>query len=107
MHRLLLAPWVVAMRWPGLMAGLSGPSPRQRRENRRMVDEKIAAAQAGGMAAGRTLATLAFQAAAAGWAPWTLPRLARAQRAVLEAALAPAARTVGANAKRLSRRRGS
>lgn len=81
----MLAPWVAAMRWPTLVMSMVKPTSARQREVRRMVSEKIRAAQSG---------TLAASA-----------RFAAPPGALAEAALRPAAQTVAANARRLAKRK--
>ena len=82
----------LSVRVPQLMSGTMTPA-----ETRRMVSEKLAAAQTGWMAA----ATAATQAALA--EPSSSPKvLAARSLSVLDAAVRPASRTVRANAKRLT-----
>lgn len=106
MLRLFLAPWVIAMRWPDMMMSLTDPTPQRLRENQRMVSEKVAAVQAGNLAAGQAMTRLWLQMMATPWsAAMTPERMMRAQSTVLSAAMAPAARTVAGNARRLARRK--
>mgnify|MGYP003658010260 CR=1 FL=1 len=105
MHSFMLAPAVFAMRWPDLMMSMVEPTPRRQRENERMVSEKVNAVQEGVMAAGQTMMALSAEAMLSWWSPATAQRLMQAPALVAEAALMPAARSVSANAKRLSRQR--
>lgn len=108
MLRLFLAPWVIAMRWPDMMMSLTDPTPQRRRENQRMVAEKVAAAQAGSLAASQAMTRLWLQMITAPWTVSMTPeRMLRAQSTVLSAAMTPAARTVAGNARRLARRQRS
>ena len=82
----------LSIRVPQLVAGTMSPI-----EKRRMVSEKIAAAQTGWVAA----ATAATQAALG--KPSRNPKTIAARSvSVLDAAVRPASRTVRANAKRLT-----
>jgi heme A synthase len=102
---LWLSPFVVASRMPILFYESLNPDPSRRNETNRMVVEKLAAAQEGMLAAqvalGRAvvenMAALAF-----GQVPTSTPR--RTATAMMQAGLAPAARRVKANAKRLGKR---
>jgi hypothetical protein len=103
---LLFAPWVVAARMPKLYAEATDSSTRNI-ESGRMVVEKYEATVSGLFAAQRSLmasghdamrASLRGDAASAGLA------MLRAGPRAAEASLGPAAKTVSANLKRLSRR---
>ena len=72
-------------------------------ESVRMVEEKLAAACEGVMAAGLSWGTFVFASVLRGGA--SPAQLSHAWFDIAEAAAEPAWRTVGANAKRLSRRR--
>jgi hypothetical protein len=72
-------------------------------ESVRMVEEKVAAACEGAMAAGLAWGSFMFASALRGGA--TPTQVSHAWFDMAEAAVKPAYRTVGANAKRLMRRR--
>ncbi len=93
----------LAFRLPMLWLAAFDPTPRRMGESRRMMGEKIAAAQMGVFEGQMAFAQSAMKAF---WAPW----LARDDwfspwRAAVEASQAPAIRTVKANARRLSKRK--
>jgi heme A synthase len=102
---LWLSPFVIASRLPILFAESLNPTPSRRRETNRMVVEKLAAIQEGvvaaqlalGAAVAENMAALAF-----GQTARSTPR--KTADAMLRAGLAPAARRVRANAKRLGQR---
>jgi heme A synthase len=102
---LWLSPFVVASRMPILFYEALNPDPRRRNETNRMVVEKLAAAQEGmlaaqmalGRAVAENMAALAF-----GQTPRATAR--KTAHAMMKAGLAPAARRVKANAKRLAKR---
>jgi hypothetical protein len=103
LNGLWLSPLVVAARMPVLMAEALNPDPSRRTETNRMVQEKVAATQEGivaaqlalGQACMETFAALAF-----GQIPRTTP--GNTADAMMQAGLAPAARKVKANIKRLT-----
>jgi hypothetical protein len=104
---LLLAPFVVASRMPILFYEALNPDPRRRNETNRMVAEKLAAAQEGMLAAQVALGRAMVENMAAmtfGQTPRSSPR--KTAEAMMKAGLAPAARRVKANAKRLGRPKG-
>jgi hypothetical protein len=102
---LWLAPFVMASRMPILFYEAMNPDPSRRSETNRMVAEKMAAAQEGMLAAqialghamAENMAAIAF-----GQTPKATPR--KTAQAMVNASLAPAARRVKANAKRLAKR---
>jgi heme A synthase len=102
---LWLSPFVIASRLPILFYESLNPDPSRRNETNRMVAEKWAAAGEGvlaaqvalGKAMAETMAAVAF-----GQVPRATPR--RTAEAMVKAGLAPAARRVKANAKRLGKR---
>jgi hypothetical protein len=89
----------IAARTPGLMQ----PGEENAREATRMVAEKVAAAYEGAIGASLAWGAFLFASALRGGA--TPTEISHALFDVAEAAAAPAQRTVGANARRLSRRR--
>jgi hypothetical protein len=101
---LWLAPFVVASRMPILWFEALNPDPSRREETNRMVSEKVIAAQEGmiaaqvalGSAMAENMAALAF-----GLKPKATPR--RTASAMMHASLAPAAKQVRANARRLAK----
>jgi hypothetical protein len=102
---LWLAPFVVAARMPILWYEALNPDPASRDETNRMVVEKLAAAQEGLVAAQAAFGQAAAESAAAmmfGRLPRNTPR--STAQAMVQASLAPAARRVKANAKRLGKR---
>jgi hypothetical protein len=102
---LWLSPMVMAARMPILMYESLNPDPSRRNETNRMVTEKVAAAQEGMLAA-----QVAFgRAVAENTISMLFGRMPRATphhtaEAMVQAGLAPAARQVKANAKRLTKR---
>ncbi len=102
---LWLTPLVVAARMPILWYEALNPDPGARDETNRMVAEKVAAAQEGMLAAqvlfGRAMAENAA-AIIFGRLPRTTAR--GTAEAMMNASLAPAARRVKANARRLAKR---
>jgi hypothetical protein len=102
---LWLSPFVVMTRMPILFYESLNPDPSRRNETNRMVAEKMAAAQEGmlaaqvafGRAVAENMAALAF-----GQTMQSTPR--KTASAMFHAGLAPAARRVKANAKRLGKR---
>ncbi len=103
---LFLAPFVVAQRMPRLWWESFGGNPFGPRESHVMVSEKLRAAQSGALAAQREAVRAGFESVSAAMRgrPVEAARLMLAAPArVTEAALAPAARQVGRNARRLSR----
>jgi hypothetical protein len=101
---LMFAPIVVWARMPILWYEAMNPDPSRRNETNRMVVEKIAAAQEGLVAAQFMIASATFEAGVAIMAG-TSPQRAtgRAADKVMRAGLAPVARRVRANARRLSK----
>lgn len=100
---LWLAPLVVASRLPILWLESFNPDPSRREETNRMVVEKFVATQEGLVAAQTAFVTAVAENMAAlafGLQPQSTPR--RTASAMVQAGLAPAARRVRANAKRLS-----
>jgi hypothetical protein len=99
---LWLSPFVIASRLPILALESLDPDPSRRIETNLMVAEKLAAVQEGaiaaqlafGMAMTETMVAMAF-----GQKPRATPR--KTAEAMMRAGLAPAARRVSANAKRL------
>jgi len=89
----------IAARTPGLLQ----PGEENAREATRMVAEKVTAAYEGAVGASLAWSSFLFASAMRGGA--TPFQLSHALFDVAEAAAAPAHRTVGANARRLSRRR--
>jgi hypothetical protein len=102
---LWLSPFVIATRLPILVLESLNPNPSRRSETNRMVAEKLAATQEGvlavQMALGKAMAEN-FAAFAFGQTPKITPR--NTADAMVRAGLAPAARRVRANAKRLAKR---
>jgi hypothetical protein len=101
---LWLSPFVVASRLPILFYEALNPDPRRRNETNRMVAEKWAAAQEGALAAQVALGHAMVENMAAfafGQVPKSTPR--KTAQAMVHAGLAPAARRVRANAKRLAK----
>ena len=102
---LWLSPMVMAARMPILMYESLNPDPSRRNETNRMVTEKISAAQEGMLAA-----QVAFgRAAAENTISMLFGRMPRSSahdtaEAMVQAGLAPAARVVRANARRLTKR---
>jgi hypothetical protein len=102
---LWLSPFVMASRMPILWAESLNPNPGSRSETNRMMAEKMAAVQEGALAAQTTLGQAMLETWAAlafGQVPKTTPR--NTADAMMQAGLAPAARRVKANAKRLGKR---
>ncbi len=102
---LLLSPMVVTARMPILWYEALNPDPSRRNETNRMVAEKFAAAQEGMLAAQVALGKAIADTTAAmffGRVPTSTPR--NTAEAMMQAGLAPAARRVKANAKRLAKR---
>lgn len=102
---LWLSPLVVAARMPILWYEALNPDPSARNETNRMVAEKVAAAQEGLLAA----QVLFGKAVAENTAAIFFGRVPRATargtaEAMVNASLAPAARRVKANARRLAKR---
>jgi hypothetical protein len=102
---LWLSPFVIASRMPILFLESLNPNPSRRNETNRMIAEKLAAMQEGVVAAqmafGKAVAEN-LAAAAFGQTAKSTPR--KTADAMLRAGLAPAARRVKANAKRLGQR---
>lgn len=106
MHQFLFAPYVIAWRSVSICLSIMQPTPARSRENARMVTEKYAAAFDGAFAMQTEMARASFavwSAALTGRSP--VAALQTGAERVAEAAMKPAARAVGANARRLSRRR--
>ncbi|MGL4240522.1 MAG: hypothetical protein ACRCTI_05350 [Beijerinckiaceae bacterium] len=102
---LWLSPFVVMSRMPILFGEALNPDPRRRDETNRMVAEKWAAAQEGFLAAQMALGHAMVENMAAltfGQRPQSTPR--NTAEAMVKAGLAPAARRVRANVKRLGKR---
>ena len=102
---LWLSPLVVMSRMPILLMESMNPDPSRRSETNRMVSEKMVAVQEGAIAAQMALGNAmveSFAAVAFGQMPKSTPR--GTADAMVRAGLAPAARRVKANAKRLSKR---
>jgi hypothetical protein len=103
---LMLAPMVVAARLPILWQEAMTLHPKDRHETRRMFSEKLVATQEGIVAAQVAFGHAMFEswtALAFGQMPKATPR--RTAQAMMQASLAPAARKVQANMKRLSGKR--
>jgi hypothetical protein len=101
---LLFAPAVVWARMPILWYESMNPDPSRRNETNRMVVEKIAAAQEGIVAAQMMIASATLEAGLAvlsGASPHRATE--KAANKVMRAGLAPAARRVRANARRLAK----
>jgi hypothetical protein len=102
---LWLSPMVMAARMPILMYESLNPDPSRRNETNRMVTEKVAAAQEGMLAAqiafGRAVTENAISMLF-GRMPRSTPQ--NTAEAMVQAGLAPAARQVKANARRLTKR---
>jgi uncharacterized protein (DUF924 family) len=102
---LLLSPLVVAARMPILWYEALNPDPSRRNETNRMVAEKFTAAHEGILGAQMALSKAFAETAAAfafGQVPRATPR--NTAQAMMHASLAPAAKQVKANAKRLGKR---
>jgi hypothetical protein len=102
---LWLSPFVVMSRLPILFFESMNPNPSGRKETNRMVAEKWAATQEGVVAAQMALGAAIAENVAAiafGQTPRSTP--GNTAEAMMQASLAPAARRVRANVKRLSRR---
>ncbi len=100
---LLLAPAVIALRWPMLLAeSLTGATPRP--ETARALSEKAFAVAEGAAAAQGVLAASMLAATGRMFAGQFSPaHLAAVQAKMVAASLRPVARTVRANHRRLSR----
>jgi hypothetical protein len=97
---------VLAYRFPLLWKMAADPTPARRREARRMVTEKAAAAFEGALAMQRELLTQARSLWLLAWHGAVTPtRLARAGASIADAGAAPALRRLHANARRLRRRK--
>jgi hypothetical protein len=99
----MMAPAVMALRWPTLVAEAMSHSGT-RPETRRAVTEKMVAAAEGAVAMQMSLATAGFRA----WTGLLAGRieqnsLGKAHSAAVDAALRPSAKRVSANLKRLTR----
>jgi hypothetical protein len=102
---LWLSPYVMASRMPILLAEALHPNPGSRNETNRMMAEKLAAVHEGTLAAQTALGQAVLETWAAlafGQVPKATPR--KTANAMMQASLAPAARRVKANAKRLGKR---
>lgn len=102
---LWLTPFVIGARLPILWFEALDPDPSRRSETNRMVVEKVAAVQEGMVAAQLALASACAEATAAlmfGMTPKGTPR--GVMQSMFNAGLAPAARRVKANHKRLGKR---
>jgi hypothetical protein len=99
---LWLSPFVVASRLPALFTEALNPDPSKRTETNRMVAEKISALQ-DGIVGAQIAFGAAFVENATAFAFGRLPVANANDQAssVMNAGLAPAARLVKANAKRL------
>jgi hypothetical protein len=103
---LFLAPFVVAQRMPHLIWEAMGGNPFGQRESTVMVSEKLVALQRGAFAAQRMIVAAAFESASAamqGRPAEAAGLMLAAPAKATQAALQPAARRVGANARRLAR----
>lgn len=112
----LTAPQVVAHRSLRMLWAADPQSPEHLREARRMVDEKLAAAQDGWLAMAGGLAAWQWRSwmelATWYWQPWSGPHPAlgmarqwqEGTAQLLSQGLAPARRKVRANLRRLQRR---
>jgi hypothetical protein len=99
---LVLAPMVIWARLPIIWYEALNPDPSRRSETNRMVVEKIAAAQEGIVAAQLAVAQATVDAGFALMAGSSPARETRkAAEKIMTAGLAPAARRVRANARRL------
>lgn len=101
---LWLSPFVMMSRMPILFYEQMNPDPSRRIETNRMVAEKLAAAQEGVLAAQVALGKAMMENVAAltfGQPLKSTPR--NTADAMVRASLAPAARRVKANAKRLAK----
>jgi hypothetical protein len=101
---LWLSPLVVSARLPILWLEALNPDPRRRDETNRMVVEKIAAVQEGIVASQLALGAAMAEASAAlmfGMTPKGTPKAL--VDSMIHAGLAPAARRVRANHRRLGR----
>jgi hypothetical protein len=101
---LMLAPLVVAARLPILWQEALTFDPKARPETRRMVAEKLAAAQEGIVAAQVAFGQAMFE----GWAAMAFGQPApstprRIAHSMVAASLSPAARKVKANVRRLGK----
>ena len=100
---LWLSPLVIAARMPVLLVEAMQPNPSKRVETNRMVEEKLSAAQEGIIAA-----QVAFgQAFMENWAALAFGQtpkstMRKTANAMMQASLAPAARKVKANVRRLT-----
>jgi hypothetical protein len=102
---LWLAPFVIASRMPILLAEAMNPDPSRRDETNRMVSEKMAAMQEGAVAAQLALGQAMIETMTAFAFGQTAKSTVRGTaNAIMRAGLAPAARRVKANAKRLGKR---
>ncbi len=104
MNRLFLAPFVIAQRLPRIWLESTGLTGNDRPETERMINEKVSAFHEGMMAAQVEMMKATMDIAMAtftGGNPAAVAVLATER--VTNAAMRPAARTVRANAKRLSR----
>jgi hypothetical protein len=102
---LWLSPFVMASRMPILFFEAMNPDPSRRNETNRMVSEKMAAVHEGVVAAQMALGSAMMESLAAmafGQMPKSTPR--HTAHAMMHASLAPAARRVKVNARRLAKR---
>ncbi len=102
---LWLAPLVVSARMPIVLFEALDPDPSRRLETNRMVVEKMAAVQEGMVAAQLAFLSACAETTAAlmfGMKPKGTPRAL--VRSMVNAGLAPAARRVKANHRRLGKR---
>jgi len=102
---LWLSPFVVAARLPILWVEAMNPDPRRRGETNRMVAEKVAAVHEGIVGAQVAFGAAMAESAAAlmfGQAPKATPETLA--HSMISAGLAPAAKRVRANHRRLGKR---
>jgi hypothetical protein len=111
------APFVIAERLMRFAAAGANPSVLDQREWQRMLEEKWTAAVQGSWAMSgalwETYYDAWFSVMSGAWTPWSMPspadwwvRGAQSGERILSAGLAPVARTVSANRRRLARRKG-
>ena len=100
---LWLSPFVIAARLPTLWTEALNPDVRKRSETNRMVAEKVSAFQDGILGAQLAFGS-AFMDTAKALAFGKLPPANDMASSMVNAGLAPAARMVKANAKRLRKR---
>ncbi|MGN7916089.1 MULTISPECIES: hypothetical protein [Lysobacter] len=110
------APFVIAERLMRFAAAGADPSVLDQREWQRMLEEKWTAALQGSWAMSGALWEAYYDAwsnlMSGAWTPWSMPspadwwvRGAQSGERILSAGLAPVARTVSANHRRLARRK--